>query len=211
MLPQPTERSGRGRNPFSLFANFADMNFMDFIAERRIIAAIDRGELSDLPGQGAPLDLDDGALIPETLRMAYRILRNAGFVPPEVETLRTIGDLERSIEDLPEGTPRSHALHKLQLLRFRLDTSGRQQNILHAGSRYAQKLLSRFEEQHSDDGRLADNGVDEFGPGEYRSNENSLDENGLEQNGLDQNGLDQNGVGQTCLDEFRVDQCDNSG
>jgi hypothetical protein len=216
MLPQPTERSGRGRNLFSLLANFADMNFMDFIAERRIIAAIDRGELSGLPGQGAPLNLDDEALIPETLRMAYRILRNAGFVPPEVQTLRAIGDLERSIEDLPEGEPRSHALRKLQLLRFRLETSGRQQNILRAGSRYAQKLLIRFEEQHSDDERLADNGLDEFGLGEYRSNENGLDENGLEQNGLEQNGLDQNGldrngVGQTCLDEFHVDQCDNSG
>jgi hypothetical protein len=206
MLPQPTERSGRGRNPFSLFTNFADMTFMDFIAERRIIAAIERGELSDLPGQGAPLDLDDGALIPETLRMAYRILRNAGFVPPEVETLRTIGDLERSIEYLPEGKPRSHALHKLQLLRFRLETSGRQQSILHAGSRYAQKLLGRFEEQYADDERLADNGLDEFGFSDYRSNANGLDENGL-----DQNGLDRNGVGQTCLDEFHVDQCDNSG
>ena len=74
---------------------FARMTVLEYIAERKIVAAIERGELSDLPGQGAPLALDDDALIPGTLRMAYRILRNAGFLPPEVESLRAIGDLER--------------------------------------------------------------------------------------------------------------------
>jgi hypothetical protein len=120
------------------------MSVFDYIAEQKIAAAIERGELSDLPGQGAPLELDDDALVPETLRMAYRILRNAGFVPPEVETLRAIGDLERCIEDLPDGEPRWRALRKLQLLRLRLETPGRPRNMLHVGSRYAPKLLGRF-------------------------------------------------------------------
>jgi hypothetical protein len=119
----------------------------DRIAEKKIIAAIERGELSDLPGQGEPLPLDDDALVPEELRMAYRVLRNAGFVPPEVETLRAIGDLERSIDDLTEGGTRCRALRKLQLLRLRLESLGRPRNMLLAGSRYAQKLLDRFHEQ----------------------------------------------------------------
>ena len=122
------------------------MSVLEHIAERKIVAAIERGELSDLPGQGAPLALDDDALIPETLRMAYRILRNAGFVPPEVENFRAIGDLERCIENLPDGELRSRALRKLQLLRLRLETPGRPRNMMHAGSRYAQKLLGRFDE-----------------------------------------------------------------
>ncbi len=89
------------------------MIVFDYIAEQRIVAAIERGELSNLPGQGAPLQMDDDALIPVELRMVYRVLRNAGFVPPEVETLRAIGDLERCIKELPEAGPRSHALRKL--------------------------------------------------------------------------------------------------
>ena len=127
------------------------MTVLEHIAERKIVAAIERGELADLPGQGAPLALDDGALIPETLRMAYRILRNAGFVPPEVETLRAIGDLERCIEYLPDGKPRSRALRKLQLLRLRLETPGRPRNMMHVGSRYAQNLLGRFDERRGTD------------------------------------------------------------
>ena len=58
---------------------------LEFIAERRIAEAIANGDLENLPGEGRPLELDDDSLVPEDLRLAYRILRNAGFVPPEVE------------------------------------------------------------------------------------------------------------------------------
>ena len=59
---------------------------IDLIAERRIEEAIANGELDDLPGAGKPLALDDDALIPEDLRMAYRILKNAGYAPEEVRS-----------------------------------------------------------------------------------------------------------------------------
>ncbi len=121
------------------------MNFVDRIAEKMIAEAIARGELSDLPGQGAPLALDDDRLIPEELRMAYRILRNAGFVPPEVTALREISDLERQIEELPQGDLRARALRKLQLLRMRLEAGGRFHAALGFASPYAERLLDRFE------------------------------------------------------------------
>ena len=60
---------------------------LEFIAERRISEAIENGELDDLPGAGRPLELDDDALIPEDLRVANRILKNAGVAPPEVKKL----------------------------------------------------------------------------------------------------------------------------
>jgi hypothetical protein len=100
------------------------MLLFDLIAEQRIAEAIARGELENLPGAGRPLDLGDDALIPEDLRMAYRILKNAGFVPPEVEVLRDIGELERCIETLSAGEARSAAWRKLQVLRARIEASG---------------------------------------------------------------------------------------
>jgi hypothetical protein len=57
---------------------------MEFLAERKIAEAIANGELDELPGAGKPLTLDDDALVPEDLRMAYRILKNAGYAPEEV-------------------------------------------------------------------------------------------------------------------------------
>jgi hypothetical protein len=68
---------------------------LEFLAELKIAEAIAKGELDDLPGEGRPLALDDDALIPEELRLAYRILKNAGFVPPEAQTLNEIAELER--------------------------------------------------------------------------------------------------------------------
>ena len=88
---------------------------LDLLAERRIAEAISRGELDDLPGQGRPLELDDDALVPEDLRLAYRILKNAGFVPPEVQALNEIAELER-LAGLD-----SRAARKLALLRTKIE------------------------------------------------------------------------------------------
>ena len=54
----------------------------------RIAEAMAEGAFDDLPGAGKPLALDDDTLVPEDLRVAYRILKNAGFLPPEVESRR---------------------------------------------------------------------------------------------------------------------------
>jgi len=58
---------------------------LEWIAERRIAEAVSQGAFDRLPGAGRPLELDDDALVPEELRIAHRILKNAGFVPREVE------------------------------------------------------------------------------------------------------------------------------
>ena len=88
---------------------------LDFLAERRIAEAIANGELEELPGQGRPLELDDDALVPEELRLAYRMLKNAGFVPPEVQALNEIAELER-LAGLD-----SKAARKLALLKTRIE------------------------------------------------------------------------------------------
>ena len=52
--------------------------------------------------------------MPEDLRVAYRILKNAGFVPPEVETLSQIAQLERLVAD---EAARPDVLRKIEMLR----------------------------------------------------------------------------------------------
>ena len=59
---------------------------LEWIAERKIAEAISQGELDNLPGAGRPLDLDEDALVPEELRMAHRILKNADVRLPETYT-----------------------------------------------------------------------------------------------------------------------------
>ncbi len=63
------------------------------LAQSKIQAAIANGEFDELPGRGRPLARDDLARIPAELRMGYRILRNAGCLPPELEARKEIARL----------------------------------------------------------------------------------------------------------------------
>ena len=66
------------------------MNLIDQIAEQKIIDALLKGDLDNLSGQGQPLHLDDNSFVPEDLRVAYRLLKNSGFLPPGVNLRKEI-------------------------------------------------------------------------------------------------------------------------
>jgi len=53
------------------------------------------GEMRNSPHFGKPFDFQDGFLeTPEDLRMAHKILKNAGYVPAEVEMLQRLAALK---------------------------------------------------------------------------------------------------------------------
>lgn len=103
------------------------MDPITLMAERRILEAMERGEFDDLPGKGKPLDLeDDDPMVPEELRMAYRIMKNAGMLPPELELRKEIlrlSDLLDAVRDEGERRERRRELEfklmKLNLMRQR--------------------------------------------------------------------------------------------
>jgi len=57
----------------------------ELIAEKKIQEAIKNGEFDNLFYRGKPLPPDDMANVPEELRMAYKIMKNANIVPEEIE------------------------------------------------------------------------------------------------------------------------------
>ncbi len=74
-------------------------------AEQKIQEAIQQGAFDDLPGFGKPLKLDDLSHVPAELRLAYRILKNSNFLPPELELRKemlTLDDLLRCCQTDPE-------------------------------------------------------------------------------------------------------------
>lgn len=73
------------------------MRLIEQLAEQKIAEAVAKGELDDLPGQGQALCLDDDSLVPPELRMAYRVLKNAGYLPPQVNMRREIANVESLI------------------------------------------------------------------------------------------------------------------
>jgi hypothetical protein len=100
------------------------MSLLDLLADRKIAAALDAGELDDLPGAGRPLDLDDDPLVPEHLRVAYRILRNAGFVPPELADRREALELGALLATIDDDGERRRAAARLAVLELRREAAG---------------------------------------------------------------------------------------
>ncbi|MDJ0778743.1 MAG: DUF1992 domain-containing protein [Gammaproteobacteria bacterium] len=120
------------------------MLYIDRLAEEQIEAAIRRGELDDLPGQGQRLDLDDERVIPEALRVAYRVLKNAGCLPPEFGLRSEIRELEGLLHQVEVDTESQALRRRLSLLKTRLALQGRELHLSAQEGAYRQKLLDRL-------------------------------------------------------------------
>jgi len=119
------------------------MLILETIAERRIREAQARGEFDNLPGTGAPLALDDDALVPEELRAAYRVLKNAGFLPPQLDWHREIRDIERLLQSIEDGSERAQLLSRMNFLLARC-SAGRRHGDLRVQEHYLEKFVERL-------------------------------------------------------------------
>jgi hypothetical protein len=85
-----------------------------------------RGELRAAPSWGRPLAGDDGfEQTPQDLRMPYKILKNAGVVPPEVELMQRITALQQTLASCEDADTRravqQHVAELRQQLALRLE------------------------------------------------------------------------------------------
>lgn len=81
------------------------------------------GEVKKLPGYGKPLDLDEDTHVPPKYRMAYRVLKNAGYKPPEVEMINRVSELRAAI-DAEKNPVRCESLQaELRSLQQKLDVA----------------------------------------------------------------------------------------
>ena len=61
------------------------------------------GELRAAPSYGKPLNFGDGYdETPAELRMPFKMLKDSGFVPPEVELMREIEALRKALAGAPD-------------------------------------------------------------------------------------------------------------
>ena len=91
------------------------------IVETRILNAQKKGEFDNLEGSGKPLKLDDGGCVSEELRLAYKILKNADFVPPEIELKKEIKQTEDLLAGMQDTAEKYRTLKKLNFLIMKLN------------------------------------------------------------------------------------------
>jgi len=83
------------------------MEVVALLAESKIRAALARGEFDGLPGHGRPLPVDGLSRVPTELRLGFKLLQNAGCLPPELEArneVARLGSLIAATGDAQERT-----------------------------------------------------------------------------------------------------------
>src|SRR5262245_61995302 len=92
------------------------MDWIQRISEERIRAAQDEGLFDNLPGRGKPLQLEDDSAVPEELRLTFKILRNAGYLPIEMEIRKEIYSLQHLIKTTIDEETRCELRRELSFL-----------------------------------------------------------------------------------------------
>jgi hypothetical protein len=93
------------------------------LVEDRIMKAQQRGDFENLAGAGKPLDLYEDQHIPEDLRLAYKILKNADCLPPEIELKKEILRTEDLLANVQDVAQRYKILKKLNFLILKLNST----------------------------------------------------------------------------------------
>lgn len=122
------------------------MDAFDHIAENRIREAAKEGLFDNLPGKGKPLQLDDEPEgVPKELSAAFRILKNAGVLPEELELQQrhlTLGELLRACEsDDPERAALEREYRSVSL---RYHMLRERRGVSSAASEYSSQVLRKL-------------------------------------------------------------------
>lgn len=116
----------------------------DRIIEERIRTAQARGEFDNLQGAGRPLNLAEDSHIPADLRMAHRILKNAGCLPPEIDLKKEIDRTEDLLAGMPETEEKYRLLKKLNCMILKLNIMGGRRAGFDVPQRYMGKVVDRI-------------------------------------------------------------------
>jgi len=118
--------------------------FAQIVAEDHIQRAIKDGKFERLEGMGKPLPVDEAANMPPELRMAYRILKNAGYISSEAqekvsEQAQTVSTQDL-FDDLSDEQIKYRQIRKLKVAATR---AGRDLTI-DENSEYYERIVGRM-------------------------------------------------------------------
>lgn len=97
------------------------MDSIAFIAEQRIAEAMRERDLNSPKWKGKPLPLEDDRFVPDDLKMAYKLLKNSGYLPPEIEERKEVKKLEDLIARTEDEHERVKQMKKLNVLLMKVD------------------------------------------------------------------------------------------
>ena len=115
------------------------------IVEERIRKAQKKGEFDNLEGSGEPLNLLNDQTVAQELRLAYKILKNADCLPPEIELKKEIRQTEDLLGAMTGTTEKYRAIKKLNYLIMKLNTLRNGAIEFEEPQKYSDKLIEKLE------------------------------------------------------------------
>jgi hypothetical protein len=114
------------------------------IAERKISEAIRKGLLDNKAWRNRPLPVTHDNLVPEELRMAHKILKNGGYLPPEIEAKKEIQQIEDLLTTCDDEYTRVKQIKKLQHLVFKLNAMKGDAVSIESQEEYYRQIVERI-------------------------------------------------------------------
>ncbi|MCI1858503.1 MAG: DUF1992 domain-containing protein [Sporolactobacillus sp.] len=122
------------------------MGFIESLAEEKIQQALRDGAFDNLPGKGRPLEMEQLSSVPADLRIGYKVLKNAGYLPQELQLHKeivTLGDLLRCCTDDGERKQLTRRLNEKKL-RFNQLMEKRNLNRRGIFQRYRRRIVGKL-------------------------------------------------------------------
>jgi len=126
------------------------MESIAFIAEQKILKAIENGELCLPEWKNKPLILEDDHFVPGELKMAYKILKNSGYLPPEIEDRKEVKRLEDMIAETDDEHMRLKQMKKLTVLLMKIDARRNSISSIADQDDYYRKVVERVTVRRKD-------------------------------------------------------------
>lgn len=112
--------------------------------EKRIKEAEEEGAFDNLPGKYKPIRLEDYSNIPDDLRIAYKILKNAGLLPPELQLKKEILRMEDLLENISDEKEAYKLIKEINFKIMKLNMMGKRSPLLEENQIYYKKVLEKI-------------------------------------------------------------------
>ncbi len=120
------------------------MDPLSYIAEQKIAQAMQERDFNSPKWKNKPLPLDDDRFVPDDLKMAYKILKNSGYLPPEIEDRKEVKKLEDLIACTEDEHERLKQMKKLNVLLMKIDAQRSSPVNIAGQNDYYQKVVERI-------------------------------------------------------------------
>ncbi|KJS01713.1 MAG: hypothetical protein VR65_08180 [Desulfobulbaceae bacterium BRH_c16a] len=120
------------------------MDSLSLIAEQKIAQAMQERDFNSPKWKNKPLPLDEDRFVPDDLKMAYKILKMSGYLPPEIEERKEVKKLEDLIASTEDEHERLKQMKKLNVLLMKMDAKRESPVNISSQQDYYRKVVERI-------------------------------------------------------------------